>query len=125
MTTRFPLWVVALVLFAAPPLAHAVSKEAQELMALREKHASTYCELTKLFKQLGDARKAKDEAKVQSVTERMRALEKKLSVDSARMEELRKSVRQTPDYRLLLEQQIKFDEACSGQPAGPGKSKAP
>jgi len=95
------------------PLAHAVSKEAQELMTLREKHAPVNCEMTKLYRQLGEARKAKDQVKVQSLTERMQALDKQLSVDSARMEELRKRIRQSPDYPEIMQQQLEFDKVCN------------
>lgn len=108
--------VGALVMSVILPVAHAVSKEAQELMTLRAKHAPTNCELTKLYRQLGEARKAKDQAKVQALTERMQALDKKLSVDAARMEALRKRVRQSPDYQAILEQQIEFDKVCNRQP---------
>lgn len=95
------------------PVAHAVSKDAQELMTLRKKHAPVYCEMSKLYRQLGEARKAEDQAKVQNLTERIQALDKKLSVDSARMEELRVRVRQSPDYTAVREQQVKFDKACN------------
>lgn len=95
------------------PLAHAVSKDAQELMTLREKHAPSNCEMTKLYLQLGEARQAKDQARAQTLTERMQALDKKLSADHARMKALRKRIRNTTDYRAVLEQQVKFDKACN------------
>ena len=119
MTRMVRVLVGALVMSVILPVAHAVSKEAQELMTLRAKHAPTNCELTKLYRQLGEARKAKDQAKVQALTERMQALDKKLSVDSARMEALRKRVRQSPDYQAILEQQIEFDKVCNRQPIRP------
>jgi hypothetical protein len=111
--------VAALALSATLPVAYAVSKDAQELMTLREKHAPGNCEMTKLYRQLGEARQAKDQARVQALTERMQALDKTLSVDSARMMELRKHVRQSPDYPAILQQQIEFDKACNKQPARP------
>jgi len=43
----------------------------------------------------------------------MQALDKNLSVDGARMEELRLRIRCTPDYQAVLEQQVKFDKACN------------
>lgn len=107
--------VGALVMAVILP-AHAVSKDAQELMTLRKKHAPVNCEMTKLYLQLGAARDAKDQARVQVLTERMQALDKTLSVDSARMLELRKRVRQSPDYPAILQQQVEFDKACNKQP---------
>ena len=109
----------ALVMSLITPVAHAVSKEAQELMKLREKHAPVNCELTKLYRQLGEARQAKDDAKARALTEQMQTLDKKLSVDKARMEELRKKIRNTPDYPAILEQQVKFDKECNKQPSHP------
>jgi len=57
-----------------------------------------------------------DQAKAQAPSERMQALDKKLGVDSARMEELRLRIRYTPDYQAVLEQQVKFDKACNLPP---------
>jgi Skp family chaperone for outer membrane proteins len=114
-------WLLAVVLSSvfSPSVAQAVSKEAQELMALREKHAPVNCELTKLYRQLGEARQAKNDAKARALTEQMQTLDKKLSVDKARMEELRKKIRNTPDYPAILEQQVKFDKECNKQPSHP------
>jgi len=47
------------------------------------------------------------------LTERMQALDKQLSVDSARMEELRKRIRQSPDYPEIMQQQLEFDKVCN------------
>ena len=111
--------VSALFLSGAPAPVYAVSKDAQELMALREKYAPVNCELTKLSRQRSAAHAAKDKDKEQALTERMHALDKQMSADSARMEELRKRVRGTPDYPAIRDQQLKFDKACkptSGKP---------
>ena len=114
--TARPLWcgalLGALLLSGVSVPVHAVSKEAQELMALREKHAPVNCELTKLSRQQNEALAAKNEARVRELTERMQALDKQVSPDKARMEELRKRVRGTPDYPAIMEQQLKFDRAC-------------
>jgi len=115
MTRMAIVFVGVFIMAVNLPVAHAVSKDAQELMALREKHAPVNCEMTKLYRQLGEARKAKDQAKIFSLTERMQALDKKLGVDSARMLELRKRVRQSPDYPAILQQQVEFDKACNKQ----------
>lgn len=119
MTRMVRVLVGALVMAVILPAAHAVSKDAQELMTLRKKHAPVNCEMTKLYLQLGEARKAKDQAKVQALTERMQSLDKMLSVDSARMLELRKRVRQSPDYPAILQQQVEFDKVCNKQPTRP------
>jgi uncharacterized coiled-coil DUF342 family protein len=103
----------ALTITLIQPVAHAVSKEAQELMKLREKYAPVNCELTKLYRQRDAAHKAGDKAKVRELTARMQELDKKLSPDQARMAELRKRVRGTPDYPVILQQQVKFDKACN------------
>lgn len=119
MTRMVRILAGVLVMSIVPPAAHALGKDAQELMTLRKKHAPLNCEMTKLYRQLGEARKAKDQARVQSLTERMQALDKKLSVDRARMVELRRRARNSPDYPAILQQQIDFDKACNGQPARP------
>lgn len=107
-----------LVLSGTPIPAQAVSKEAQELMALREKYAPVNCELTRLSRQQNEARAVKDQDKVKVLTERMQALEKQMAADKPRMDALRKRIRGTPDYPAIMEQQLKFDKACR-QPARP------
>ncbi len=109
----------ALVLCGAPAPAQAVSKAAQELMALREKHAPVNCELTRLSRQLNVARATRDQDKVQALTERMQSLDKQIAADRPRMDELRKRIRGTPDYPALRDQQLKFDKACYQKPARP------
>lgn len=108
-----------LILSGIPASAHAVGKDAQELMKLREKYAPANCELTKLYRKLGEARKARDQARVQALTERMQTLDKPYNADKARMEVLRKRVRNTPDYSAIMEQQLKFDKACNQRPKSP------
>jgi flagellar motility protein MotE (MotC chaperone) len=106
----------ALVMTLILPVAYAVSKDTQELMTLRAKSAPLNCEMTQLYRQLGEARKANDQAKVRTLTERMKVLEKKLSADSARMQELRKLIGQhSPDYPAILQQQVELDKACNKQ----------
>jgi hypothetical protein len=96
----------------ALPVAQAVSKDAQELIALRQKRAPLECELTRLYREVGVADKAGDKAKVKALTQQMHAVDDKLSVDSARVEQLTKRVRNTSDHKAILEQQIKLDKAC-------------
>lgn len=117
MTRMARALVGALMMSVVLTVAHAVSKDAQELMTLRKKHAPVNCEMTKLYRQLGEARKAKDRPRIQSLTERMRELDKKLAGDSARMQELRRRTRQSPDYPAIMQQQLEFDRACNRQPA--------
>jgi hypothetical protein len=104
--------VGVLVMFVILPVAQAVSKDAQELMALRQKRAPLECELAKLYREVGVADKAGDKAKVKVLTQQMHAVDDKLSADSARVEQLTKRVRNTPDHKAILEQQIKLDKAC-------------
>lgn len=112
MTARVWTLVGLLILSASPMLAHAVSKDAQELMALREKRAPLECELTRLYREVGLAHKAGDEAKVKALTQQMHVVDDKLRVDSARVEQLTRRVRNTPDHKAILDQQIKLDKAC-------------
>jgi len=112
IAARVCLLVSALILSAIPPLVHAASKEAQELMALREKRAPLECELTRLYREVRAAHKAGDQAKVETLTKRMHEVDDRLRADSPRVEELTRRVRNSPDHRAVLEQQIKLDKAC-------------
>ena len=102
----------ALVLAVSPALVHAASKEAQELLALRERRAPLECELTKLYREVGAAHQAGDDARVQALTARMHEVDDRLSVDRARVERLTRRVQGTPDHQLILKQQLRLDKAC-------------
>jgi len=104
--------VGALILSGVSVAALAVSKDAQELMALRKKQAPLMCEMTKLYRQLRAAQQAGDQAKAKSLTEKMHAVDNKLAADKPRLEQLSGRVRHTPDHKAILEQQVKFDKAC-------------
>jgi hypothetical protein len=58
------------------------------------------------------AHKAGDESKVKALTQKMHVVDDKLRVDSARVEQLTRRVRNTPDHKAILDQQIKLDKAC-------------
>lgn len=112
MTARAWVFVGVLILSATPTLVHAVSKEAQQLMALREKRAPLECELTRLYREVRAARKTGDQAKVETLTKRMHEVDDKLRADSPKVEQLTRRVRNSPDHKVILEQQIKLDKAC-------------
>jgi hypothetical protein len=99
-------------IFVVLPVAQAVSKDAQELMALMQKRAPLECELTRLYKEVGVAGKAGDQAKVKALTQQMHVVDDKLSADSVRVQQLNKRVRNSQDHKAILEQQIKLDKAC-------------
>jgi hypothetical protein len=104
--------VGALIMFVVLPVAQAVSKDAQELMALMQKRAPLECELTRLYKEVAVADKAGEKDKVKALTKQMHAVDDKLRPDSARVQELTKRVLNTPDHKAILEQQLKLDKAC-------------
>jgi uncharacterized membrane protein (DUF106 family) len=110
--TRACMFLVVLILSAIPGLAQAVSKDAQELMALREKRAPLECKMTKLYSQVRAAQKAGDRAKVEALMKQMHEVDDKLRADSPRVAQLMRRVRNTPDHKAILEQQVKFDKAC-------------
>jgi hypothetical protein len=112
IAARVCILVAALVLPAAPALVHAASKDAQELMALREKRAPLECELTRLYREVRAAHKAGDLAKVKALTARMHEVDDKLRADGPRVGQLMRRVRNSPDHKAILEQQVKFDKAC-------------
>ena len=113
VAARACTFVAVLILSATPTLVHAVSKDAQELMALREKRAPLECELTKLYREARAARKKGDQARVKALTKRMHEVDDKLRVDSPRVEQLIRRVRNSPDHKAILEQQVKFDKTCN------------
>jgi mevalonate kinase len=112
ITPRFCTLICLTALFAAPTLAQAVSKDAQELMALREKRAPLECQMTKLYSQVRAAQKAGDQAKVETLVKQMHEVDDKLRADRPKLDQLMQRVRNTPDHKLILEQQVKFDKAC-------------
>jgi hypothetical protein len=112
VAARACMVLVVLILSAIPGLVHAASKDAQELMALREKRAPLECQMTKLYIQVRAAQKAGDQAKVEVLVKQMHEVDDKLRVDRPRVEQLMQRVRNTPDHKAILEQQVKFDKAC-------------
>jgi len=95
-----------------PVQALIVSKDAQELMKLREQRAPQECELTRLYRKAAEARTAGDEKKVEAIQKRMREIDTKLHPSHARVVELTKRVHGTPDHKAVMEHQIKMDKAC-------------
>jgi len=116
-------WLVVIVLVIGSvvflPAARAVSPDARELMALREKHAAAQCELTKLYRQREKARKSGNETRARELNARMQALDRSITPDMARMMVLRQRVRGTSDYPAILQQQVTLDKACQSSSRNP------
>jgi len=112
MTRLIFVWVAAFMMVVILPVAHAASKDAQELITLMQKRAPQECELTRLYRELAVANKAGDQAKAKALTKQMHLVDDKLRPDNAKVQELTKRVRNTPDHKAILEQQLKSDKAC-------------
>jgi len=109
--SRIALGLLASLLVAGN--ACAVSKEAQEFMAIQSRMAPDQCELQRLSSQAAAAQRAGDLGKRQELNMQMEVVVKRLQSNQPRIHELAKYVQApAPDYQAVLQQTAELRAKC-------------
>ena len=104
--------VFAAALLVAGP-AHALSKEAQDLLGIQIKIAPDQCELQKLSTQAAAAHRAGDQGKRQELVAQMEPIAKRMQTYQPRIQELTRSVQSNPaDYQQVMQQTAALRAKC-------------
>ena len=91
----------------------AVSKEAQEFMAIQIRMAPDQCELQRLSSQAAAAQRAGNEGRRQELNMQMEPVVKRLQANQPRIQELAKYVQApSPDYQVVVQQTIDLRSKC-------------
>jgi hypothetical protein len=109
--SRIALGLLASLLVAGN--ACAVSKEAQEFMAIQSRMAPDQCELQRLSSQAAAAQRAGDLGKRQELNMQMEVVVRRLQSNQPRMQELAKYIQApAPDYQAVLQQTMELRAKC-------------
>src|SRR5450631_3104232 len=91
----------------------AVSKAAQEFMAIPSRMAPDQCELQRLSSQAAAAQRAGDQGKRQELNMQMEVVAKRLQANQPRIQELSKYVQApSPDYQAVMQQTVDLRAKC-------------
>ena len=110
-TIRFVLVALGVMLGAADAL--ALSKEAQEFLAIQAKIAPDQCALQKLSAQAAAAQRAGEQGKRQELNVQMLPIAKRIQSYKPRLQELAKAVQSpSPDYQVVVQQTQELYAKC-------------
>jgi hypothetical protein len=113
MLTRSRIAVGMLASMLAAGNACALSKEAQEFMAIQTKMAPDQCELQRLSTRVAAAQRAGDQGKRQELNMQAEAVAKRLQSNQPRIQELSKYVQPpSPDYDAVTQQTMELRAKC-------------
>jgi chromosome condensin MukBEF ATPase and DNA-binding subunit MukB len=91
----------------------AMSKEAQEFMAIQSRMAPDQCELQRLSTQAAAAQRAGDFGRRQELNAQMEPVVKRLQSNQPRIQELSKYIQpSSPDYAAVTQQTMELRAKC-------------
>jgi hypothetical protein len=113
MRWRCRLALVVLLWLLDAGAAFAMSKEAQEFMAIQNRMAPDQCALQRLSIQSAAAQRAGDLGKRQELNSQMEIVVKRLQANQPRIQELSKFIQpSSPDYAAVTQQTVALRAKC-------------
>jgi hypothetical protein len=113
MRRRSGLALATLVCLLGAHDAFAMSKEAQEFMAIQSRMAPDQCELQRLSIQAAAAQRAGDLGRRQELNSQMEFVVKRLQANQPRIQELSKFIQpSSPDYAAVTQQTVELRAKC-------------